>query len=426
MEKAKIRGKVWLMLLIAWISMACTQIITFSYGMMASEIMTTFNLTVTQFGYIGSAASVVTIFVTIPVTLLASKFNVRWMIPVSITVVAIGNIIFGLAANVPMLYVGKIVSALFLNSITTVLAIYKLQNLDVSLIPDVNGIEYFIGPLGQVIATLAMASILAVITFGTVYVIVGVVMVLVAVLWVLAFNTDKQMCDNAKSATAEPKLAENPLKSALKVKTGWLLACGWPGTSIIWIGMFYYYPTLATTTFGFTSNQAGLVLSMIPIFSAIGSITAPKLARLIGRDKPLIWPCGFILPFAYLLMAQSTNLVLALIGAAVAGYCAYLFVPLGISTLYKLGNHPKVAAMGVSMILTGVAIGSFFGSAVIGSLIEWVGGDIQLALTIACCTPFLFGILTIFMPERGRKWMEEQQAKAAAAKAAAEAAPAAE
>ena len=40
-------------------------------------------------------------------------------------------------------------------------------------------------------------------------------------------------------------LPEHPLKTAIKEKTFWLLTFAWPGTTIVWMGMFIYFPSYA-------------------------------------------------------------------------------------------------------------------------------------------------------------------------------------
>ncbi|NLB71440.1 MAG: hypothetical protein GX797_05490 [Chloroflexi bacterium] len=64
------------------------------------------------------------------------------------------------------------------------------------------------------------------------------------------------------------------------------------------------------------------------------------------------------------------------------------------------------------MMLTGAGLGSALGSAVIGLMITHFDGDMYKALAISCLAPLVFGILTLFIPERGRKWAEKQSTAA--------------
>ena len=106
MEKTS--KSVWGLLVIAWAALACTQIITFSYGMMLPSIMAEFKIDYEVAGLIGSIAGIVSVLVTIPIALLSNKFKVRIIVPIIVGAIAIGFALFGLANNVAMLFIGKI------------------------------------------------------------------------------------------------------------------------------------------------------------------------------------------------------------------------------------------------------------------------------------------------------------------------------
>jgi predicted MFS family arabinose efflux permease len=396
----------WTLLLIAWLAMATGQIITFSYGMMLPNIMKDFSISYGVVGLVGSVASIVAILITIPVGMVASRFNPKFFLPAIILFTAVGTLIFGMAPTLSLLYVGRIVAAIATTGLATGLVIVKMQRVPLERMGEVNGVENFIGPLGQIIATLIMAQILVLVGgWRNVYTIIGIVLVAAVVMWLIVYKEDNQFAPQPVAQDKPTGLTEAPLKTAFKQKTFWLLALGWPGTTIVWIAMFYYWPSYATAAYGLKLSQVGLVLSFIPIFSAIASLTSPIIAKKLGYDKPLIWPWGFILPLAYFGMLQSSNIVLLCVFAAIAGYGAYCFVPLAFTTLYKLGLHPKVVTIGTSMVMTGVSLGAAMGSGIVGSLIGTLG--IHNALAVCCLTPIIWGVLTLFIPERGRKYYEQ-------------------
>jgi len=402
--------KVWTLLLIVWVSMAVSQILTFSYGMMLPQIMDEFKFDYATIGLVGSVASIVGIFTTIPLVLMSKNFNVKYTIPIILIISAAGVLIFGLAQDLTMLFVGRIIPAVVGSALAATLVLYKIASVPPSRIGEVNGIENFIGPIGQVIATLVMAQILLLVGgWRNVYIIVAILMVVCAVLWFVFFKEKKISPKAATKEKAEVKV--KALRDAIKVPSFWLFAIGWPGTTIVWIAMFYYWPSYAQASRGLSAAQSGLVLSFIPIFSALASLIAPRITRKVGVDKPFIWMWGFLLPLFYFGMLQTSNIFLLCLASAAAGFGAYFFVPLAFTTIYKLGLHPQVVAIGTAMIMTGVAVGIAAGSGIIGALITAFDGDIYKTLAISCLTPLLWGILTLFVPERGRKWMEKVTAK---------------
>lgn len=423
----RIHSNVWIILACAWAAVASSQVITFGYGMMMPSIMQEMNVGTEVMGSIGGIASWVTVLLTIPGSLIAVRFNPKYSVPVVAICMATGLFLFGRATTIPMMYASRILAASFANMITTCLVGAKLRGVPQSKIQQVNGIENFIGPIGQVIATLAMAQILIALgSWRQVYQTIAIIMVVAAVLYFIMWGNGKNIQYGQQAAQpAQPAANEKgtfeALKEAWSNKVVWLTSLAWPGTTIVWIAMFYFWPTYATTTLDISLQQAGTVLSMIPIFSAIASLTSPMLAKKIGYDKPLIWPWGFILPICYYMMTFVTSIPLLCVFSAIAGYGAYCFVPLAFTNIYKLGMSRKAVTLGTATVLTFVAVGTAIAGTVVGALTATFG--LRNAIAISCLTPLWFGVLTFFLPELGRKKMEEMaaaRAKAAQAPAAKE------
>ena len=411
-ENSKISKKTWTLLIACWVAMMMWNVIVFSFGMMLPDVMADFNLDYGTAGLIGSVSGFASVLLTIPTAFVATKFNPKYSVPGVMVLLAAGLFLFGIAANVPMLFIGKIIAAAVSNGLASSLVIVKIRQVPAARFTGINGIENFVQPIGQVLATLCMAQLLMLVGgWRNVHIICAVVIVAMVVIWLVTYKDDTT---GAAAAATKAPSQKGVMREALKQKTFWLLSLAWPGTTLIWIGMFYYWPSFITESAGMTMAQAGFVLSFIPIFSAIASLTAPKIADKLGRDKLLIWPWGIILPIAYFCMLQTTSIPLLCICAAVAGYGAYCFVPIAFTTLYKLGLRSEVVSVGTGMVLTGVALGSALGSGIVGALISSIG--IYKALAICCLSPVWFGILTLFVPERGRKVMEAEAAAAAAKK----------
>lgn len=412
MNKKKIQQHTWILLIAAWIAMAAWNVIVFSYGMMLPDVMAEFNLDYTTAGLIGSVSGFASVLLTIPTAFIASKFNPKYSMPVVMLLLGAGLILFGTAANIPMLFIGKIITAAVSNGLASTLVIIKIREVPAERFAGINGIENFVQPVGQVIATLCMAQLLVFVGgWRNVHNICGGLIILMIVFWLIFYKEPKKQPVKAVSKEILQKASDNKkgvMKEALRQKTFWLLALAWPGTTLIWIGMFYYWPSYITESTSLTMEQAGFVLSFIPIFSAIASLTSPKIADKIGRDKILIWPWGLILPAAYFMMMKTTSIPLLCFCAAVAGYGAYCFVPIAFTLLYKLGLRSEVVSVGTGMILTGVALGSALGSGIIGGLINVMG--LYGALAVCCLSPLWFGVLTLFVPERGRKALEKEAA----------------
>lgn len=417
-EKMKMNSNVWLLLVFAWVSIAASQVITFGYGMMMPGIMKELGLNTGQMGRIGGIASWLVVATLVLNSTFFSRFNPKYTIPLVIVGTALGLFIFGRASGLPMLYVGRLIAAVFSQLIATLLVGAKVRGVPPENMTQINGIENFVQPVGQVIATLFMTQLLLLVGgWRGVYTLVSIVMTAAAVIFILIWGNGKKVNYGqpepapAAASQTSSKPAVSPIKEVLSNKVVWLTSLAWPGTTIVWIAMFYFWPTYVTQTHGLELGTAGLVLSMIPIFSAIASLTSPILAKKIGYDKPLISSWGIILPVVYYLMTVVTNVPLLCLFAALAGYGAYCFVPLAFTNVYKLGLSRQAITIATGVILTFVSVGSAVAGTVIGALTVTFG--LRNALAISCLTPLWFGVLTLFLPELGHK-------KMAALKAAAE------
>jgi sugar phosphate permease len=422
-EKQKMNSNVWLLLVLAWVSIAASQVITFGYGMMMPGIMQELGLNTGQLGRVGGIASWLVVVTLIANSMIFSRFTPKYSIPIVIIGTALGLFIFGRATGLPILYVGRLIAAVFSQLIATLLVGAKVRGVPPDSMTQINGIENFVQPVGQVIATLFMTQILILVGgWRGVYTLISIIMAVAAVLFMIIWGNGKKVnygqAEAAPAAAAQSasKPAVSPLKEVLGNKVVWLTSLAWPGTTIVWIAMFYFWPTYVTQAHGLELRTAGLVLSMIPIFSAIASLTSPMLARKIGYDKPLICSWGIILPILYYMMTVVTNAPLLCLFAAIAGYGAYCFVPLAFTNVYKIGLSRQAITIATGVILTFVAVGSAVAGTVIGTLTVTFG--LKNALAISCLTPLWFGVLTLFLPELGYKKMAALKAAAEAQKAA--------
>ncbi|MGL4945077.1 MAG: MFS transporter, partial [Fusobacteriaceae bacterium] len=223
--------------------------------------------------------------------------------------------------------------------------------------------------------------------------------IIIALLWGIICKDNTEIADKKKD---EKVSILEPLKEALRQKNILLLAFGWPGTSLTWIAIYTFWPTYAVESLGLTMTQAGMVLGFLPVASMISSLTTPIIAKKIGYDKPLICLSGFILPISYFAMLQTSNLTLLCLASFISGYAAYAFVPLAFTVLYKIPNlSSRAISLGTGFIFTLVGLGGALG----GTLAGVLGSEFGLykAISITCLTPFLFGILTLFLDETGEK-----------------------
>lgn len=409
----KVNSRVWSVLICAWVAIAAAQFTVFGYGMMMPGIMADFGVDTAVMGQIAGVAAWCQVISMIPLSLLLSRANPKFSVPLVILLIAAGLFIYGRATGVPMLYAGQILMAIFVNLIATLLVGAKVRGVPPSRYTGINGIENFVQPVGQTIALLFIVQLMVILGgWRGIYTTVAIILFAAMILYILFWGSGKRINygqAEAQAAAEAPQINFGTIaKEAFGNRVVWLTGLAWPGTTMVWIAMFYYFPTYATKELGFDLTTAGIILAMIPIFSAIASLTSPLLAKKIGYDKPLICIWGIILPIVYYMMMRVSSVPLLCLFSAIAGYGAYCFVPLAFTNVYKIGLSQPAITLATGVILTFVTVGVALAGSVIGPLTGILG--VKTALQVACFSPLWFGILTLFLPELGYKKMQRLQA----------------
>jgi predicted MFS family arabinose efflux permease len=404
-EKKKISSIAWVTVGIIWLGYIIVNLTTFSWGMMKLDVVSDLGLSERQFGMLGASSWILKAILSIPIVLLISKFNAKALLRGIFIVVAVGIFCQAAATNFEMIFLGRSLVYGVAGAVLAPLAVIKIKLIPQERMAEVNGFENFTAPAGQVLGTVAILSLIGFLGGwrNTLY-LMGALVVLVIVLW-------SALCKKEYGITSkkQEKIAFlAPLKEACRHKEVWLLALGWPGTGFIWNVVYTHWPSFAQTNFGLTPGQTGFILGCLPVGSVIGSLISAKVANAIGYDKPMIWPWGIVLPLAYGGMMFSGNVAALCVLSFIAGFGAYIFVPIGFTTIYKIkGISPTAVSIGLAMIFTMNGLGGAMGSLLPPIMAEQMSMD--LVMKICCLSPLLFAFLTLFLPERGRKAMEKEQ-----------------
>ncbi|MGX8701664.1 MFS transporter [Caproiciproducens sp.] len=410
MEKQnRISGRTWLIVGIVWIGYIVVNLANFSIGIMMPDIKKELQLTLEMSGWLSASSWILKALFSIPISLLLSKFNAKSVIRMVFTLVSVGLILQGLSVNYAMLFIGRALVFGVAAAILAPLAVVKIGLIPKEKMSWVNGIENFTGPAGQMMGT-ALAPLLIASFSGwrNTLLFMGVISIIVTVLWSIFCKKEDGLPAASSTGTVEKIPFFDPLKEAAKYKSVWLLALSWWGTGLIWNATYTFWPTYAQDTLGLTLTQAGLVLGLLPIGSMVGSLTSPKIADKLGYDKPMICSWGFLLPLFYYGMMLTPNIALLCVLSFLAGYGAYAFVPLAFTSIYKLdGISPRAVSIGIAMILTTNGLGGALGGMLSGYLGQSLG--LATALKICCLSPLVFGVMTLFLPETGRKATERKK-----------------
>jgi len=403
-QEDRIPGYAWVVVWIAWLVLIVGTIGNFAIGTMLPSLQEDIGFGTVEAGWLSGIGWLLTSALTIPITFIVTRVRPKTVLVVVFLVVGAAWILQGTANSFPVLFITRALGVGMTAAIMPALVLLKQQWVPLSKMAAVNGVEAFTNPVGQILGT-ALVPVLIASLQGwrpIVFAIGGVVLGL-ALLWVL-FGRE-QRSEAFEKAWNDRTVS--PIREALKEKSVWLLALGWPGTSLVWIAMFTFWPTYAVEKLGLEMTQAGFVLSALPIGSMVASLIAPWMADKLGYDKPMIWAWGFVLPLFYFMMLPTSSVAVATIASFLAGFGAFAFVPVAFTLLYKLpGINPKTIAMGTGIIITIATLGATAGGVLSGVLAERLG-NLYMALAICCLSPLTMGICGLFLPETGRKAMEK-------------------
>lgn len=404
-------GTAWVVIGLVWAEMVLRAVVLFAVGTMLPSMREALQFGSAKAGYLSAVGWLATSLLTIPLTFIVTKVRPKLVLMVVFFVLAVALFLQGMAPNYTVLFLARAVGIGAAIAVMPALVLLKQQWIPLTHLSMINGFEAFTNPVGQILGT-ALVPFLLVWLAGwrLIFYILGTVGLVLAVLWIL-FGRERQ--NEAFEQAWEDKTV-SPLHDALREKTIWLLALGWPGTTLVWSAILTFWPTLAVTKLGLPMTQAGLILSALPVGSMTASLIAPWITNKVGYDKPMIWSWGFILPLAYFALLQTPNVALLIVASFVAGFGNFAFVPVAFTLLYKIpGINPKVVAMGTGIIITIATLGATAGNVIVGTLAERLG-DLHTAIAVCCISPITMGICGLFLPELGRKAMEKKATAEAA------------
>ena len=405
-SKERTPGFGWYSMILIFLALFVGNFMNLGLGMLIPSIREDLGISLEVAGSFSGISFITQVIIAIPVAILSTRLKPKASIGLILICLTAACLLHGFATGAAMIIVGRILLAVFLGAYAGPISMVKSTWIPTDNIQSVNGLQEVSSTFGQVIGTAGVTALLTALSgWKNVMLFLGVVAGIVTIVWFLSYKDNPERPVQLSSGGSV--LA--PLKEALGHKEIWLLAIGWPGTTLVWIAFTTYWPTYATEIAGMSLNAAGLAIGMIPIGSFIACLVSPTLTKIIGYDKAMICPWGILLCVFYFVGMSTSNITLLCIMFFLAGFGAFAFVPIAMSVPWKLkGISPTAIAIGITFILMIANIGGTLASVVVNALMDSVG--LQRALQICCVSPLLFFITTIFLPELGRKHEEKEAA----------------
>ena len=408
----KISAYGWYVLGLPWFISAMVAVLNFSLGVTLPSMQSEIGFSTTQAGYLSSIGWFITPVLMFPMAGFANRYGVKKLFSITFIGMGIMIMIQGFSESYMVIFIARMLALSCAVGITPALSLLKQKWVPISKITNVNGIESLMNPVGQI---LAMSVIPVALSNNSnwhmVYIFLGCVILVFGILWFFT-GKNEPVTPHHSGKKLPPAKSKISLFSALRYKEIWLDCVGVMGTSVAWTAFFTFWPTYAINELNLSLTKAGLLFTALPMGSIIASIVMPVIAKKAGVEKPFIWMWGLLLPGFYYSMLVTANPILIALGAFGAGFGAFAFVPFTMSLFYKIKGmvRPEEISVGSGMMMVFVGIGSGLGP-IISSQLFQISGNLLTALKFCCIFPLTITLFGIFLPERGRIALENEDNK---------------
>lgn len=354
----------------------------------AQDLMRDFAIPAAALGSLAAMYFYIYALMQIPAGVLADTLGVRVTASIGASIAGVGSVVFGLApdfffAAVGRLLVGLGVSVVFVGfmRLNTVWWSEKYYGL-------ASGMVVVLGVCGAMLAASPLAALLAIVSWRTTFVAVGVFTLLIAVLtyWLVrdrpedaGFPSLREM-QGAVPHAQRTRHWRHDLWDVLRNRDVWwtfLTNMGLTGVHLAFAGLWGV--PLLTDVHGLSRAEASLYTTTALAAHGVGSVLFGALSDRIGRRRPVViaTAVGAVLAWSCLLWLPW--------GPGVSGFALYGLVGLcagGFIVAYSVAKEvvaPSVAGMALALANTGVFFGAALVQPMFGVLMDltWDGAVID-------------------------------------------------
>lgn len=226
-----------------WGTMSLAYIVVFFHrmaaGVVREDLVHTFGISATTFANIGAAYFYAYMIMQIPAGILADTLGARKTVTYGTLLAGIGSIFFGLAPDVRLAFLGRILVGLGVS--VTFICILKIlsQWFHPQQFSTMTGLTSFIGNLGGIMAQTPLALMVAAFTWRKTFISIGFITLIVAILCYLIIRDQPKEINNDKirlrtEQNTKPEGTVPPWTSVRRVLINWQT---WPSFIII-MGIF--------------------------------------------------------------------------------------------------------------------------------------------------------------------------------------------
>ena len=205
------------------------------------------------------------------------------------------------------------------------------------------------------------------------------------------------------NANVEPALSIRENIPLMFNRNSGLLALGMAGGFALFIGFSSWLPAYYSESRGMTPEQAGSLVAVMPLLSAVTNPLSGLVQSKLGRRKPVLIFSGLMFPilaFGSFLLGNDILVALCVMGL---GVTFSIFIVAVFTIPMEL---PGIGVNQVAIVTaTVLTMGNFAGvisPIFVGSLTDAIGSYIP-AFCVLALAPLTLVVAGIFLPETGRR-----------------------
>lgn len=388
----------WVVMGALWSGTLFLTWVNFSLGVMLPRIGPELSLTPIRAGLLGSLTGVAAALLSMPLSLWLSRFSAKVVVGMAVLGGVLFTLLQGWSPSFEEMLVSRALFVVAIPALRPATALLIGQWFQPGEFAQVNSLTAGLTSMGQTLGiALTPWLMLALGGWRSTFYALGLLGLAITLFWLLLGRQNLTPEYRASLAAQEG----TPLRALTRYRTLWLLAFCQIGSALAYNAFLTFWPTFATTVRGLPLTTTGLLMSLFPIGSVIGSFSAGAISNWLGLRKPVIWLPGLILPGAYLVSINSDAIPVIGLALFVVGFCALVVVPIIFTYPYELQDiTPREVAVAWGLVTTVTTTGGALGPLVTGGL-QQATGSLHTALTFAAVCALTLGVLPFFLPETG-------------------------
>ena len=326
------------------------------------SIMDQFDMSMTSASWLMSIFVVMMIPLAIPIGALTVKIGPRKIILLSVVIMVAGCLLGAFAPATELLMVSRALEGVAVTALTVCAPVLIGQCVAPERVGTALGFWGVWGPLGSAAAALLTPTIYATTGFKGLWIAYAAIVVVAAIIMFIAVKEPV-----LPSHDVDGRQLPNVSYRQLITRDTILFFIGFIGFNVVLLAVLSYVPTILQSK-GMDPTMSGFVSTLPMLLAVISSPVFGAISDKIEKTKPLLVLTIFFLGPCACLLYNTTGMPIW-IAAIVMGLVGMGSSGLVINGFMKVLPDPRLASVGMGVLITIQGLGQFIGSALVQVLL---------------------------------------------------------